>query len=668
MPKISNNKPKNIYDGVSNEINKLNGTASSRMNKKDWRYLAIIFAVLAFFTFINFGTTNFPETSWESQEAEDFIIFEVPDGTVIGDMWINYGIAEKDKSIIKLYTSDEITSSRSKWTVKKSHVVDWSEMYRYLNVASFDGNTSPYIVVAATDVGTVINEIVVIDDRTNEPVQLKVVMESTVNAEYSSANLVDEKDTFTGKTTNKTGMYFDEVYHARSAFEMLNGMQIYENTHPPLGKIIIAVGISIFGMNPFGWRIMGALFSLATVVLAYFFGKRVFKKSLFAVLFAGIFACDGLRYTLGRIATIDSFAGFFIMLSFYFMYKFYEDGVDFENILKSLIPFALAGIAFGFSVAVKWTGFYAGLALLIMFIIVGMRTLNEYLHANDAIKDGDYTKLDKIKVARFGSAVALAIFTGLVFYILVPLAINVASFAIFLPAAPEHYSLFEIFQYHQGYMWNYHTNLADSHNSGSPWWSWILNGKGVYMMLADDFYNQGMYARIQCMGTTAICVFGIWSLISFGKTIVVYLINKKNRKLTRDEIAFMNHIKKPLSFILIAFFGTWLPWAFIGRVAYIYHFYASMMFLIMLIVLYLYSKTIIERDIFYSGEMALLNGRQATVSRGQFKIQLVSGIVLLNFLLFLPVFAGLPVSNIAAMLMFGWANGWWGYGLAPNIG
>lgn len=34
------------------------------------------------------------------------------------------------------------------------------------------------------------------------------------------------------------GTYFDEIYHARTAYEMREGMSIYEWTHPPLGKYL----------------------------------------------------------------------------------------------------------------------------------------------------------------------------------------------------------------------------------------------------------------------------------------------------------------------------------------------------------------------------------------------------------------------------------------------
>src|SRR5438105_2798603 len=42
---------------------------------------------------------------------------------------------------------------------------------------------------------------------------------------------------------------FDEVYHARTAQEYLRGLEPYEWTHPPLGKLLIAIGVWMFGFN-----------------------------------------------------------------------------------------------------------------------------------------------------------------------------------------------------------------------------------------------------------------------------------------------------------------------------------------------------------------------------------------------------------------------------------
>ncbi|HYP24974.1 MAG TPA: phospholipid carrier-dependent glycosyltransferase, partial [Actinomycetota bacterium] len=42
-------------------------------------------------------------------------------------------------------------------------------------------------------------------------------------------------------------MYFDEIYHARTAGEYLAGRDAYEYTHPPLGKELMALSIATFG-------------------------------------------------------------------------------------------------------------------------------------------------------------------------------------------------------------------------------------------------------------------------------------------------------------------------------------------------------------------------------------------------------------------------------------
>ena len=53
--------------------------------------------------------------------------------------------------------------------------------------------------------------------------------------------------------------YFDEIYHARTAYEFTQGTVPYETSHPPLGKVLMSWSVSLFGMTPFGWRFAGAV-------------------------------------------------------------------------------------------------------------------------------------------------------------------------------------------------------------------------------------------------------------------------------------------------------------------------------------------------------------------------------------------------------------------------
>ena len=74
--------------------------------------------------------------------------------------------------------------------------------------------------------------------------------------------LLDEPDIVPESRTCLNGTYFDEIYHARTAYENVVNVYPYEISHPPLGKLIISIGIRLFGMTPFGWRFMGTLFGV----------------------------------------------------------------------------------------------------------------------------------------------------------------------------------------------------------------------------------------------------------------------------------------------------------------------------------------------------------------------------------------------------------------------
>ena len=94
-----------------------------------------------------------------------------------------------------------------------------------------------------------ISEIVLLEQDTRRIIDYQIAYASSDEIK----NAFDERSLFPVRNSLMTDMYFDEIYHARTAFEHIMGWEPYEITHPPLGKIIISVGIRIFGMNPF-WR------------------------------------------------------------------------------------------------------------------------------------------------------------------------------------------------------------------------------------------------------------------------------------------------------------------------------------------------------------------------------------------------------------------------------
>ena len=84
----------------------------------------------------------------------------------------------------------------------------------------------------------------------------------------------------------------------------------------------MSVGIAIFGMTPFGWRFMGALIGALMLPAMYLFGKQLTGKRKFAAFAMLLMSLDLMHFTQTRMATIDSFPTFFIILSYLCMTRY----------------------------------------------------------------------------------------------------------------------------------------------------------------------------------------------------------------------------------------------------------------------------------------------------------------------------------------------------------
>ncbi|HEX5273767.1 MAG TPA: glycosyltransferase family 39 protein [Candidatus Rubrimentiphilum sp.] len=184
---------------------------------------------------------------------------------------------------------------------------------------------------------------------------------------------------------------FDEIYFARAAEEYLSHKYIYENTHPPLTKLIITVSTVLFGGdNSHGWRFLDVVFGALAIVLIYIFAKRLTRSSLFASFAAIIFTADGMHFVQSRIATPE---GIVVVFALGTLYAFYRFWIASQSTLRAYEPgtlaragiSALAALAGGFILgalvtlpfhqsraAFVVTGFYLafGLYLLLRLAIV----------------------------------------------------------------------------------------------------------------------------------------------------------------------------------------------------------------------------------------------------------------------------------------------------------
>lgn len=85
---------------------------------------------------------------------------------------------------------------------------------------------------------------------------------------------------------------------------------------PPVGKLLIAVGESLYGLTALGWRVAPALFgSLAVLVLSRV-ARRLTRSTLLGCTAGLLLSLDGLEFVVSRTAILDIFLMFFVLASF----------------------------------------------------------------------------------------------------------------------------------------------------------------------------------------------------------------------------------------------------------------------------------------------------------------------------------------------------------------
>ena len=473
--------------------------------------VTLLYSVLAF---VNLGDTAAPQTTFaESGTHEAVASFDTK--RHIGSVIYYKGIGSGN---IEILSSQDGVNFKSEGEFETDECFRWDRI-----VCDF---SAKYICLRTKSDGITVYEAGFTDIDTGEIIKPL----ERQNPWFDEQSLVPHVISY------KNGTYFDEIYHARTAFENTEGIYPYEISHPPLGKLIIAAGIKIFGMNPFGWRFMGTVFGILMLPLMYLFGKRMFKSTGAATAAMLLTAFDFMHFTQTRIATIDSFSVFFIILMYYFMYIYYDSSAYELPHKKALFILALCGLSFGLGAATKWICIYAGIGLAVLFAVATCRREKE-------IK-GTWLK---------------TCLWCVLFFILVPLAIYFISYAPYY-AADKTRNIFKIFWDNQTYMLSYHGKLTQQHPFQSLWYTWPFDIRPIWFYGATDKVPWGAVSSIVSFGNPIIWWFG------GAVTVLAAAFGMKNKKLL---------------FLAAAFMSQYLPWAFVSRAVFIYHYFASVPFIIL---------------------------------------------------------------------------------------
>lgn len=377
--------------------------------------------------------------------------------------------------------------------------------------------------------------------------------------------LLDEPETVCTNKTRMNSAYFDESYFPSSALEMQDGLSVAEMDHPAVGRLIIGIGMSIWGRNPFGFRFMQVCFGIMMIPLLYFFGKILFKSSIWAGVASVLLCVDFMHYTQTRIGTLDAFLTFFILAMFAFLY-FYHNA---KSLRWRMIFLLLSGIMTGLAIGTKWSGCYAALGLAILYFYWMIR---------------DLRGKEKKQKKRYRKECLWCVLT----FICVPIAIYIISYIPYANTIPNQ-GLFETIIKHSQAMLSYHTGSATNyhHPYSSHWWTWFLALKPVFY-----YYEASTNIRIYASGNPM-----VWGMGLLG-----VLFALENGIAKDDDSGIV---------ISVSYLLQLIPWFFVTRDTFLYHYFPMVPFLVLgvcyffkstcnHVVTYLYKKCFVSLFIIFS--------------------------------------------------------------------
>lgn len=142
--------------------------------------------------------------------------------------------------------------------------------------------------------------------------------------------------------SNPKDKVFDESLYTLGAKAIFSGQPDTNSGHPPMGKYLIGTGMMMAGDNPFGWRVMSAVFgSLLMPVVFLWMSKSGRHVAWMAVV---LIATNGFWFVMSRAAMLGIFELTFAVIGLY---------------LLTERRYWLSGAAIGLAAACRWNALFA---------------------------------------------------------------------------------------------------------------------------------------------------------------------------------------------------------------------------------------------------------------------------------------------------------------------
>ena len=365
---------------------------------------------------------------------------------------------------------------------------------------------------------------------------------------------------------------FDEVHFGKFVSAYFTH-QYYFDIHPPLGKLMIAGFTKLFGFrgnfdfskigevfdaqNLFILRFLPALFGILFVLIIYQLVLIITSSKRIAFLAGFLISFDNAILIESKFILVDIFLLFFGFLSLYLLFL--------ARSKNKIIYYILSAISAALSLSIKWTGVsFLGLILVFLFF--------------DAIKNKQIKQF-LIKLAMFLFIPFLVYFSifALHFNLLKKSGPGDAFMSIAFQKSllesevsnsnVKPLNLWQKFTELNHKMYFYSSTLKATHPFGSKWYQWPKMQKAIW------YWTENL-------GSKRADIYLVGNILTWflaGISILFALISVFIKK-------WRNKINPLIYLFLLGYFANLLPFIFIGRVTFLYHYLPSLTFGILIFV------------------------------------------------------------------------------------
>ena len=371
---------------------------------------------------------------------------------------------------------------------------------------------------------------------------------------------------------------FDEVYFGKFVNRYFSH-QYYFDIHPPLGKLIIfffakiigyqgnlsfnAIGESSDSFYLFFLRFMPVIFGIFLPLVIYFILKEIglSKKACFLGSFLAIF--ENSLLVQSKFILVDIFLLVFGFLSILFYLK-YKKSKGKKSFIFLILTYLFATFAF----SIKWTGL---LFIGVIFLLHFFELLNNF---------------NKKEIKNFLFKISLFLFIFIIIYY----AIFLIHFSLLYKSGDgdNHMSLsfqktllenkvsknvkplsnWQKFIELNNKMYFYNASIKEGHINGSKWFQWPFGIEPIWYWTKTDNIGQ-QSANIYLFGN-----FLIYWIIIISIIYSFFCFLKKEKREKMPDFLWV---------CLIGWVSNLFPYLFIKRVAFLYHYFPSLLFGILIV-------------------------------------------------------------------------------------